>query len=200
MSSCYLDGWNLLFCCSRKKPAHNQVPCQEETQDVVLDKQFIGDEVVIVKSDLRICGCGAALATGPLVQNKAYFEVKVQCGGVWGVGLASRKCDLNCLPLGNNDESWVLRSDGGICQSGKVVHQLNVIPDDGDIIACTYNHAELYFYINGCQVEFPLTGIRGTVYPAVYVDEGAILDVIFKNFCYPPPDGYSRILFEKSLL
>ena len=40
-----------------------------------------GDEVVIVKSDLRICGCGAALATGPIVQNKAYFEVKIQCGG-----------------------------------------------------------------------------------------------------------------------
>ena len=42
---------------------------------------YEGDEVVIVKSDLRICGCGAALATGPIVQNKAYFEVKVQCGG-----------------------------------------------------------------------------------------------------------------------
>lgn len=34
-----------------------------------------------MKSDLRICGCGAALATGPINQNKAYFEVKVQCGG-----------------------------------------------------------------------------------------------------------------------
>ncbi len=43
MSSCYLDGWNLIFCCSRRKPERNQVPCQEEsTQDVVLDKQFIG--------------------------------------------------------------------------------------------------------------------------------------------------------------
>lgn len=43
MSSCYVDGWNLIFCCSRKKPAHNQVVYQEEnTQDVVLDKQFIG--------------------------------------------------------------------------------------------------------------------------------------------------------------
>jgi uncharacterized Zn ribbon protein len=42
---------------------------------------YQGDEVVIVKSDLRICGCGAALATGPIVQNKAYFEAKVQCGG-----------------------------------------------------------------------------------------------------------------------
>ena len=43
MSSCYVDGWNLIFCCSRKKTAHNQVVYQEEnTQDVVLDKQFIG--------------------------------------------------------------------------------------------------------------------------------------------------------------
>ena len=54
--------------------------------------------------------------------------------GVWGVGLASRKCDLNRLPLGDNEESWVLRSDGGICHNGKVVHQLNVMPDEGDII------------------------------------------------------------------
>ena len=36
--------------------------------------------------------------------------------------------------------------------------------------------------------------------PYFSVDDGAILDVIFKNFCYPPPAGYSRILFEKSLL
>ena len=50
------------------------------------------------------------------------------------MGLASRKCDLNRLPLGNNEESWVLRSDGGICHNGKVVHQLNVMPDEGDII------------------------------------------------------------------
>ena len=28
----------------------------------------------------------------------------------------------------------MLRSDGGICHSGKVAHQLNVMPDDGDII------------------------------------------------------------------
>ena len=43
MSSCYVDGWSLIFCCSRKKPTHNQVLYQEEnTQDVILDKQFIG--------------------------------------------------------------------------------------------------------------------------------------------------------------
>ena len=42
---------------------------------------FVGSEVVIVKNGRRICGTGAALANAPIVQNKAYFEVKLQCTG-----------------------------------------------------------------------------------------------------------------------
>ena len=34
-----------------------------------------------MKSGRRVCGTGAALANAPLVQDKSYFEVKVQCGG-----------------------------------------------------------------------------------------------------------------------
>ena len=32
------------------------------------------------------------------------------------------------------------------------------------------------------------------------VDDGAILDVQFTDFSYPPPDGYDRIMFEQNLL
>ena len=32
------------------------------------------------------------------------------------------------------------------------------------------------------------------------VDDGAILDSTFRDFTYPPPDGYDRIMFEKSIL
>ena len=32
------------------------------------------------------------------------------------------------------------------------------------------------------------------------VDDGAILDVQFMDFSYPPPDGYDRIMFEQNLL
>ena len=32
------------------------------------------------------------------------------------------------------------------------------------------------------------------------VDDGAILDVQFSDFSYPPPDGFDRIMFEKSIL
>ncbi len=40
-----------------------------------------GVDCVIVKSGKRICGTGAALANSPLVQDKSYFEVKIQCEG-----------------------------------------------------------------------------------------------------------------------
>ena len=34
-----------------------------------------------MKSGKRICGTGAALANAPLVQDKSYFEMKIQCSG-----------------------------------------------------------------------------------------------------------------------
>ena len=42
---------------------------------------FVGNEVVIVKSGKRICGSGAALANTAVLQNKCYFEIKIQSGG-----------------------------------------------------------------------------------------------------------------------
>lgn len=48
----------------------------------------------MVKGGQRVCGSGCALGNAPLVQNKAYFEVKLQQGGVWAVGLATRETDL----------------------------------------------------------------------------------------------------------
>ena len=40
-----------------------------------------GNDVVIVKNGRRICGNGAGLANAPIAQNKAYFEIKIQCTG-----------------------------------------------------------------------------------------------------------------------
>lgn len=51
--------------------------------------------MVVVKGGQRVCGSGCALGNAPLVQNKAYFEVKLQQGGVWAVGLATRSTDVN---------------------------------------------------------------------------------------------------------
>lgn len=57
--------------------------------------RLTGYEVVIVKGGQRVCGAGAALGNAPLVQSKSYFEVKIQQGGTWSIGLATRQTDLS---------------------------------------------------------------------------------------------------------
>jgi hypothetical protein len=124
--------------------------------------------VVIVKSGKRLCGTGGALCTLPIIQNKAYFEVKIQAQGNWGVGLATRKVDLNRIPLGGDAESWVLRNDGCVYSNNTVKFRTNHVIDEGDILGVTYDHELLNFYLNGDNLETSITGIRGTVYPVFY--------------------------------
>ncbi|CAH3022844.1 unnamed protein product [Porites evermanni] len=188
-----------ILCCLRRYH-QPRTPQPKEVSQVQLDTGQMGNEVVIVKSGKRICGSGAALANAAIVQNKCYFEMKIQSGGAWGVGLATKKCDLNKIPLGNNSESWVLRSDGTVAHNGIVRHRLREVPEEGDMIACTYDHVELNFYLNGKHLHCPLTGMKGTVYPVFYVDDGSIIDVNFTDFVYHAPEGFQKIMFEKNLL
>ncbi|CAL1289669.1 unnamed protein product [Larinioides sclopetarius] len=161
---------------------------------------YSGQEVVIVKNGHRVCGTGAALATVPIVQNKAYFEMKLQQSGVWGVGLATRHADLNRVPLGRDKESWVLTSEGTIVHNGDILYKLSEMPMEGDIVGVSYDHVEINFYVNGKNLMCPVTGAKGEVFPVLYVDDGAILDAAFTNFTHQPPPGFDRIMVEKSLL
>jgi hypothetical protein len=97
-----------------------------------------GQDAVIVKSGRRLCGTGGALSNVPIIQNKAYFEVKIQANGVWGVGLATRKVDLNKIPLGNDSESWVLRNDGSIFHNNISKFTTDENIDEGDIIVIKF--------------------------------------------------------------
>lgn len=139
-------------------------------------------------------------------QNKAYFEVTIQQSGTFGIGLATSHVDLNHIPLGHDEHSWVLRNDGSVfhknIQIYKLPHQLSI--GEGDVIGVTYDHIEMKYLINNQVIDHPVTGVRGGgdvgLYPVVYVDDGAILDTSFTTFTYPPPPGYDRILAEKTLL
>lgn len=173
---------------------------QREQDTVILDTSHMGNEVVIVKNGHRICGGGAALANAPIVQNKAYFEVKIQQSGMWGVGLATQKADVNKVPLGNDAESWVLCSDGCHRHNNEEKGRIPEIPQEGDIIGVTYDHVELNFYLNGKPLHCPITGTKGTLFPVVYVEDGAILDVQFSNFFHQMPLGFDKIMIEQSLL
>merc|ERR1712038_212378 len=102
------------FCCLRcRGPGLNSGHSHlENLPKVKLDTTHMGNDVVVVKSGKRICGSGGAMANAPLVQNKSYFEAKLQSTGIWGLGVAHKKCDLNAIPLGTDEDSWVLRHDG----------------------------------------------------------------------------------------
>uniref|UniRef100_A0A915A9V0 SPRY domain-containing protein n=1 Tax=Parascaris univalens TaxID=6257 RepID=A0A915A9V0_PARUN len=170
----------------------------DELQSVRLDTSYMGDDVVLLKNGQRICGSGGALATAPIVQNKAYFQVSLQQSGVWGVGVANRSVNLNSVPISAN--SWVLRHTGEVVANGEVVDKLLEPIEEGDCIGVAFDHVDLKFYKNGVQLPVSISNVRGQVFPLVYVDDSAILDAIFRLFSYNAPPGYEEIMLEQTLL
>ena len=46
---------------------------------------------MVVKNGSRLCGTGAARASTPILQNKAYWEVKIQQSGIWSCGVSNNQ-------------------------------------------------------------------------------------------------------------
>ena len=177
--------------------------------------------MVIIKEGSRACGSGGVLANSPLIQSKSYFEVKLQQAGHWSIGIATRDTNLNATKGGQDKESWCLTSQNAVFNNKDEIHRLaeedNLIdeprvststglnnkanvPQEGDVIGVTYDHVELNFYLNGKNMEVPVLNVKGDVYPCLFVDDGAILDIVLDNFNFNPPPGYDRIMIEHSLL
>ncbi|CAG7716852.1 unnamed protein product [Allacma fusca] len=172
----------------------------KKKSDISIDSAYIGHEVVVVKNGMRICGSGGALGIAPLIQTKSYFEVKLQQEGKWGLGLATRNASLDNGPTGNDLDSWILRYTGELYHNGQTIGKIEPVPQEGDIMGVSFDHIELNFYTNGVKGNISFANVRGTVYPALYVDDGAVLDVVFDGFAFPPPIGFDRIMKEKSIL
>uniref|UniRef100_A0A8V0XC34 SPRY domain-containing protein 7 n=1 Tax=Gallus gallus TaxID=9031 RepID=A0A8V0XC34_CHICK len=189
-----------VFCCLRwcRDGGAGHIPLKEMPA-VQLDTQRM--DVVIVKNGRRICGTGGCLANAPLHQNKSYFEFKIQSTGIWGIGVATQKANLNQIPLGRDVHSLVMRNDGALYYNNEEKNRLpaNSLPQEGDVVGITYDHVELNVYLNGKNMHCPASGIRGTVYPVVYVDDSAILDCQFSEFYHTPPPGFEKILFEQQI-
>eukprot|EP01134_Creolimax_fragrantissima_P000250 CFRG0250T1 len=190
------------LCCSRQSEDEVERLRMETLPKVTIDPNHVGKDCVVVKDDLRVCGTGGALGNAPLVQDKSYWEIKVQTEGIWGVGVALATEDLNKVPLGQSTKSWVFRNDGYIYHNGESYAQYGDAAkvNEGDVIGCSYDHVDLFFYINGKRLDCSAMTVRGQVYPVVYVDGSAILDLRFLRFWNPPPRGYDQIMFEQSLL
>ncbi|KAG8230954.1 hypothetical protein J437_LFUL010841 [Ladona fulva] len=194
----------IMFCCLRNcfqgfSFSSASIP-RKEINPIVLDSNYMGHEVVIVKNGHRICGTGGALVSAPLVQSKSYFEVKIQQSGIWGIGLATRNADLNAAPGGHDSESWVLCSDSSMKHAKEEIRKLPSTIQEGDVLGVSYDHIELNYFLNGKSLNQPITGVRGNVYPVLFVDDGAILDIVLDNFYHPMPMGFEKIMIEQSLL
>ncbi|XP_046698984.1 SPRY domain-containing protein 7b, partial [Silurus meridionalis] len=75
----------------------------------------------------------------------------------------------------------------------------NSVPQQEDVVGLTYDHVKLNLYLNGKNMQCPASGIRGTVFPVVYVDKNAILACQFSDFYHIPPQGFEKILFEQQI-
>lgn len=75
--------------------------------------------------------------------------------------------------------SWTLSNDGVIYHNKQELHKLGTttdvqnqvqkqIPQEGDVIGVSYDHIQLKFYVNGEEVDYAVTNVKGTVYPALY--------------------------------
>ncbi|KAM9652601.1 SPRY domain-containing protein 7 isoform 2-T2 [Morphnus guianensis] len=136
----------------------------------------------------------------PLKEMPA-VHLDTQRMGIWGIGVATQKANLNQIPLGRDVHSLVMRNDGALYYNNEEKNRLpaNSLPQEGDVVGITYDHVELNVYLNGKNMHCPASGIRGTVYPVVYVDDSAILDCQFSEFYHTPPPGFEKILFEQQI-
>ena len=78
-----------------------------------------------------IPGC---IATASIAQDKAYFEVKIQRDGQWGIGLSLGTVNVNNIPFGVDKQSWILREDGKVYHNNQVIGQTNDLPHESDVI------------------------------------------------------------------
>eukprot|EP00042_Codosiga_hollandica_P039277 m.327535 g.327535 ORF g.327535 m.327535 type:complete len:193 (-) comp55582_c0_seq8:951-1529(-) len=157
---------------------------------------------VIVLSGKRVCGQGAALGNTPLMQDKPYWAATIHANpfSLWGLGVALKKCDLASLPLGKSAASWVLRSDGTVFHADTLIARVSAKFEEGDVLGCSFDHVALKFYLNGRPLDFEVTKVKGDLYPAFYVDEGAVLDIQFDQFTHKPPDGFGPIMMDQSII
>lgn len=108
------------------------------------------------------------------------------------------------LPIANKK-----RDISNLLPTSSSVSQRSALPQEGDIIGITYDHIELNFYLNGKHLNIPtLIKVNTTsngeynneIYPCLFVDDGAILDLIVDNFNFQIPSGFDKIMVEQTLL
>lgn len=65
--------------------------------------------------------------------------------GIWGIGVATQKANLNQIPLGRDVHSLVMRNDGALYYNNEEKNRLpaNNLPQEGDVVVSSLSL--LYF-------------------------------------------------------
>ena len=130
-----------------------------------------------------------------LIQTRAYWEITILEAGTWWIGVAQRSKEGLEKQLGERPNSWGLFSGVG----GQAYKP-------GDVLSISYDlsgiRAVLLFKLNGVAMDTKVDGIKGDVFPAVSVADGAVLQANFgaMPYKYPMPEGFSPIILSKDLI
>ena len=150
------------------------IPAIQPIPEVILDTSTMGQEAVVVKNGLRLCGTGSARGSAPILQDKAYWEVKVQQGGRWSAGIATPAADLT-KDLGLDHCRLFITLDLELGHSYIIKFSWNL-----NCIVCFFNSwavtSEGVVRSRG-QQEYRVSGLEVTFLPAVRKHQ----------FCYTTP-------------
>eukprot|EP00753_Platysulcus_tardus_P004778 PLAT12685.1.p1 GENE.PLAT12685.1~~PLAT12685.1.p1 ORF type:complete len:182 (+),score=49.46 PLAT12685.1:200-745(+) len=165
-------------------------------EPTLFDNKYKGKDVSI--AHLTVSGTGGVLATTALHQDRVYFEMKIMELGSFCVGVARRNNVMETLGghLGDGKRSWALKSETST-EDFK----------EGDVIGIAYDQSEgapvASFYLNGEPLRgCTISRIKGLVYPAVSVGDGARVEANFSlaDFAHEPPPGFSGIIPARSVI
>ena len=81
---------------------------------------------------LHVHVCVACRHVGCWTGNSMYMCVLP--AGMWGVGLGTGSVQVDTVPLGKDQQSWVMTSDGNTLHNGEVLSELTKRPAEGDIV------------------------------------------------------------------
>ena len=148
----------------------------------------------------NITGQGKALGNSQIIQDKAYFEVKVVKAGNIAVGVAKNNKEHLQEGVGQDADSWGILFSA---EEGPSIYKLR----PGTVIGCLFDQSDLPYIVSYIKDEIPIegakiTGMKGPVVPAISVENGAEIEVIFDSQLLENsiPAGYSPIIFSQNFM
>ena len=148
----------------------------------------------------NVTGQGKALANSQLIQDKAYFEVKVIKPGNIAIGVAKNNKEHLQEGVGQDSDSWGLLFSSA---EGPSVYKIKA----GSVISCLFDQSDFPAVVSFLKDEVVVegarvTGMKGPVVPAVSVENGAEIEVIFDSQLLENtvPTGFSPIIFSQNFM